>query len=1555
MSSGYPAGAGDGTGLDSLLASLRHSAKPAVQLEPSYSYYGNGNNNNYFTHPGSAQQHQSFQQASVSSPIPTPPVGGQQPHHASAVISPAESPQQRVPAAPGASANADRTSSLLNLLKFSQASTSAQTQSTPIGTPLPPSRETSYASPGHHGPDSASNYSRGESDLLAALIGAAQAKPPKQPSPQFTPNLLPSRSTFGRNSPPPADTQNYLLGLLNQPKPPQTEQPSQFKPAQVMTPPSKPSSPEDIEELAQALEESMIENSMMGSAATEGIASLGKENREPTTKSAPGLFTYVNPFEQLAASSPRNRTPKISSAGPRSTSSPKIQILKRQEPDQKRKSDDRGTPSIASPAQLRQKIEPSSQSSSPPPTPLQDGRTQVEALIGIGASEDNASVHAALSEVADRADKEAQDAISRAENAESQASIEKDLRDMLAATTEKDFDSTAQVAAASIKQELEKDEFSGALDSLPTPVAEEVKNIIDETAHGHIADSWESADAEDNLIKEGEARVVKVFNFPMKPWSSITIKDSEETRPAFRDEAVMDIARLKKEFDQVDRTLVTASNNFIVYGMSRNGGVRIIRQDDGKDARIFTETHDRIFNVVTSSSSAERKDSIIGTGISGTVYWALVKDGDNDHIEDTNPEMYGFALPPIQSSDTESPGGVLKTRARKSSGHPDFFAVGRGKFIYVIWPSVILKQSLLKSGKDRIVDTDKYLSKHSLKINTGKAGKDFTFSEDDTIIVSLDKAGRVKFWDVRSLTSSDIDAHPSRTQQIEIKDPLLTFVTTPISEKSWPTSVLFVDKLRPYQRGGALRYLIVGMKQNHTLQLWDLALGKPVQEINLPHGKESDAVCSVLYHAATGMIVVGHPTRNSIYFLHLSAPKYSLPKNITQAEYIEKLVAADSSLPKPESTAVISGMREYSFADKGMLRSLDILQTPNSVSTPVEPSALFELYSMHSKGVTCLTIKQADLGWTSDNKVILPVDAKATGAVTIETLKEVSPAPAPEVSESTQAAPPTRIVPRPAKETSAKDSLKKAHQGDSSAAATKLETKIEKKDQNANNGSASANAPEKAERKKRRKGASDPASGDASHIGQASKMIVLDPSSHARNGLQSKATATAPEASAATVAAQDFNDAALKNIESRVSTEVKKLFGESLDSLYHNIKIDRSAQNNVFNASQDAMLRLVSETLTDNIELTLSRKVNEGIRQSVIPALAEASQKALKDNLGSVLSAQLTQSLPKELQKILPEAVNRTLQHPQTLKLLAESLAKGVAFRVEEHFAVLIQTVVIPQFQGVVAQSMQRFATDLQRQNAAQIKEIQEHRQADTVKIDQLTQLVTGLTATISSMAEAQTEFQAQFLKVQEQAADDRRLLTQRGEGSVTPARASSASIARPPTAQTGQTIEKTATELEYDATVNSLTKAMQEGQYENAVVQWLQTRQEQLYFRSLFVNYDPVFLQSLSPLLLLSLGATISLDFTGDLLPQRISWMEVLVDSFQLHVNAGTVEPQVRDLIPKIMGIFVQRIEHLFMRISQVAAHDPILKRLSLLVVSSNRILETGVSSAAPNQAAHH
>ncbi|CAG8960149.1 hypothetical protein HYFRA_00010628 [Hymenoscyphus fraxineus] len=1542
--SGFPGAAGESNGLDNLFAQLRsQQQKPPVALEPSYSYYPNNNNAAAFfgqqPSPAHHQQHPShgYHQPAVSSPLPTPPMHNQQPHHSSAVMSPAMTPQARIPSANGGQANADRTSSLLNLLKFSQPSGGSATQPPPIGTPLPPSREPSmnFGSSDIHGQVSAS-APRAGSDLLAALMAGSQPRAAQEPSVKAASIAPVQHNTFTNSaSSPPPDTQAYLLQLLNQPKPSQSEASPHMKPANIMTPPSKNSSSDEVEEITKGLDDTSLNMSMMGSAATESMPAFGKENiKEPAAKNSQGLFTYVNPFDQLAASSPRNRTPKATSAHPvlATSPSPAIQILKKprqsDSPDNKRKLDERST--ISSPAHTKRKID----SSTPKPSSIVDDRSALEKLIGIGSSGPKESVHDALSEVGTKANKQAQEAIVRAEREESQASIEQDLRNLLAAETDAEFKHQAESTAQAIKEQLEKEENSGALDGLPTPVAEAVKEIIDETAQGHIADSWESADAEadENMSKASDEVIVPVYNFPMKPWVSISIKDTEEPRPTFREGSVMDIARLKKEFDQVDRTLVTASGTFIVYGMSKNGGIRIIRQEDGEDARIFTETQDRIFSVVTSSSPADLKESVIATGISGTVYWVLIKDGEGDHLDDSMPEMYGFALPPVPAQDNETSGGVLKTRARKSSSHPDFFGVGRGKYIHVIFPPVILKQSFLKKGKDRLVDTDRYLNHLSLKINTGKAGKDFTFSEDDSTIVSLDKAGKVKFWDIRDLTKNN----GSQSEHIEIRDPLITFTTTPANEKSWPTSVLFVDKLRPYQKGGALRYMIIGMKQNHTLQLWDLALQKPVQEIHLPHIKESDAVCSVVYHAATGMIVVGHPTRNSIYFLHLSAPKYNVHKSVTQADYMEKIVANDPTILKPDSTAVISGMREYSFADKGILRSLDILQQPSNSSAEVDPPIMFELYCMHSKGVTCLLIKQADLGWSLDNKVLNPRKTpEADGIISLEALKEpAAPTPVPEVSEPATQSVPMHIVPRPA----AKDAVPKETPKKAVAAEPSSTSKAEeKKEPLAVNGGLTPTAPgEKSEKKKRRKANSsaEPIAGPSSTSqNEKPKTIVLDPSSHSRNGNVSKANNNTR------AQAQDLSDSTLKGIENRVSAEMKKTFTDSLDVLYKSIKDDRRTQDAVSEAKQDAMLRLVSSTLSDNIEATLGRIVQSSIQKSVLPVISDVTTKVVSEQLGSKLNAHIAQTTPKELQKALPDAISRALQQPQLLDIMSKSLAQSVAFQVQDQFHNVLHDSIIPSFKNLAIQSTQKIVADVQRETADQISVFERQRYEDSVKIEQLTQLVTGLSETVSSMAAAQTEFQGQFLRLQKQAALDRRGgMSRQTDDSVVSADSPSNALAAIERAPSPQTPE----ELEYQEMLEKIQADMAAGEYEKAVIQWLQTKREQEFFARFFSNIPPDFTRELSPLMLLSLGAIITATLEDQFLEARLNWMDNILATFQAKLHAGDLDDQARNLIPKLMGIYTQRLEHLFMRVNNISPNNAYLKRFSMLINVANRILDS-------------
>jgi hypothetical protein len=1338
-------------------------------------------------------------------------------------------------------------------------------------------------------------------------------------------------SSSATTTSPPSDTQQYLLQLLNRPKPAQIDAEPLLEPSQTFTTSTKTNAPSDVGEVGKALED-----------ASHGMSTNFQFNsREPAPKTSQGVFTYVNPFEQLAASSPRNRTPKSFTPAQSSSSAPAMQILKPPrhttvDGDLKRKVDEN---TIASnPAHSKRKLD----STSSTPSPLPDGRSQIEALMGIGSSKNSSrkgkeTVAEALSNVGDQADREVEQAIARAEEDEdragaedSQAAIQRDMQDMLNAKSEPEFELSAQVAALRIQNELEKEGNEHLLeDSLPGPVAEAVREMINNAAEGRVAESWESADAEDSPGKDDDREViVKVYNFPMKPWVSITLHPGKDsTLPEFRADGLMDIARLKKEFDQIDRTLVTSSNNFIVYGMSKNGGIRVIRQLDGKDTKLFTETRDRIFNISLSTSLTEPTETIIGTGISGTVYWATICESTGEvHVGRPDPEQYGFALPPFKASGEESSGGVVKTRARKSSGHPEFFAVGRGKSIHIIWPSVITKQGYLKDGPERIVDTEKYLSHRSLKINTGKAGKDFTFSQDDTTIVSLDKAGRVKFWDVRTLTNTDRGSEtkyptPEQIQPVEITEPLMTLITTPANEKSWPTSVLFIDKLRPYQKGGALRYLIIGMKQNHTLQLWDLALGKPVQELHLPHEKESDAVCSVVYHASTGMIVVGHPTRNSIYFIHLSSPKYNLAKTMSQAEFVQRIVAGDSTLPKPEATAVMSGIREFSFSNKGSLRSLDILPSPSSSSSDLDDPSLFELYAMHSKGVTCVTVRQEDLGWNKDNRVIFPVNAEADGLISVDALKPIPNVDfeSPSGSGGARNAG-SRSTPKDgsSKEGGRKivasngqgDSARTPEASGSAAAASRVAVKLESPQTPAlNGGQESASSAEKADKKKKKKptslargnteGLPAPTStaGDA-HM-QAPPRVPSPPqTANASDPEQAKSTADVGSSSEPAIAStaggisQESIDVITKNMEIGISAVVSTLLTSSLDTLYRRFDDDKRTQAAVADAKQDAMLRLISSTLSDNVEKTLANIVNSNIKKTVLPAISEVAMKAVNDQIGAKLGAHLRSTLPKELQSVLPEVIGKTLRLPEVMKLMSESLAKTVAFRVEEQFASLMKNSITPAFTALALQAVQQAGSDIQRQATEVIGRLEHERRADSVKIDQLSMLVTGLSETVSTMAAAQSKFQGEFLKLQQAA--HARLSEQEPSpsGNLQISRQSSRAQAPAQRAQQAQQAHQAqpsqqAPTDDVARIIEQIAAAVNVGDIEGAIMLWIQSQQEQAIFEHYFSKYTSAMIRGLNPLMLLSIGACVAAHFEGNLLFVRLDWVEMVFQSFQASANA--------------------------------------------------------------------
>ena len=1310
----------------------------------------------------------------------------------------------------------DRTSNLLSLLKFNPE--------------RPSPADSSSARPGPSAfqrvdTPTKQQYGRGvsASDLVASFTGKpTTAARDSTPAPIDPPRVEATRPIS--STPLSKDHQNFLLNLLNRPQQSQTASPL----AQSQT--------ASVDRLSQHLANSSL-SKQSSTGSDERVSPLrnespirifgSRENKETTPfepqdlpkaeqpSKNPPIFTYVNPFEQLAAASPRNepRTKSGNATPSGQPLRPADSPLSTNGDGHKRKSKEPSPDTTH--VHLRRKLtaegdEVLQSIEMPDPPALQGGRAQADALMGTGTPSKNPeTVAEALNEVGSHVSRQVEQALAQVEEDGEEIDIKEEELEEIVEGTFSAAQEQLQDTAIEVKDELDKDGDEGLLEeTFPTPMAEAIKDIIDEAAQGL---TFEHSDRENKVDTGEEERIVYVYNFPMKPFVSIEIIRKETSHLAFRDDAILDIARLKKDFDQTDRTLATATSEYIVYGMPKSGGLRIIRQDDGADRQIFRKTNDRIFNVAISTTSMYSQNhmiqNVIATGVSGAVYWAPIARPDQEEFSAEDMEEYGLTF--LAGVSDNHSGGQLKTRSRKSSRHPEFFAIGRGKSIQIVFPEQASASELVHDRSIR--DTEKYFKDRNLKINTGKAGKDFVFSEDDTVIATLDKAGRLRFWDIRELIKES-NATTSHVAPIEVKTPLLSFATASPNDKSWPTSVSFVDKARAFEKGIALRYVLVGKKQNHTLQLWDLGLGKAVQELSFPHEKESDAICSVNFHARSSIIVVGHPTRNSIYFIHLSAPRYNISA-MTQVKYLQRLASKDPSLPKPDATAIMSGMRECSFATKGQLRSIELIPssgdgTKTSDGSDPDP-VLFELYVMHSRGVTCLSIRKADLGWSKESKILHPIDAEKHGDIVVKDLRDL---PSTSVSEPSSvngdAAPP---VPTPATKTPTIDkkngalpstevreeqngnvklsSAEPNISGTGNTASTNTVPKIERKKKKKSEGASSApetaktstpapSAPETYANAAQRARAQTPEPSNVPAQDFERPHLVKTQSVDAPEAVTPSAKFNAPEVMPSKESVNvgisgDWLDKELKKIEKGVSSEFSKVLSRELESLYRRFDEDKRVQDAAGAAKQDAILRLVSSTLGDNVEKALSRIIKTNIQQVVLPSISDVTASTLDKKISEVLTQQLHHAIPPQLKLALPEAMSRAIENPDVLRVVSEQITARVAGHVDAEFAAILKNVISPAFQQLAKITAQKLNTDTERWLSDHLQRAELQHRDDSSKIDQLGALVRGLSETVHAMAAAQSDFQQEILKLQKQIMQERQanssraVSTQQGESPV--------------------------------------------------------------------------------------------------------------------------------------------------------------------------------------------
>ena len=324
----------------------------------------------------------------------------------------------------------------------------------------------------------------------------------------------------------------------------------------------------------------------------------------PSAVSAKPVFTYVNPFEQLHATSPRNRTPKPKSPAPAS-------LL--------------AASSIPLPF-------------SPDPEVMINRSFQAEKSTDVAIAPSQVEVQGDSSEAAtgrhtppvmqpyvedvhDPFEEEEQDPLG-------QESDPFDGNDGGAVASDKENGNSAEVVTDTTKDEIldNNNESAKVLTSPPPAPAAETSEQAETNEPEPVQTGISNVTPIDGPDATAPVNVaVKVFKFPMMPYSLITICPSSDLS-AIPPSRFSDIARMGRSADQLDRNLLSATSAVIVYAMGAKskGGIRIIRQDDGKDGILLKDSPDRIVHVTIG-----KDNKVYATANSGAVYWIDLNDAND--------------------------------------------------------------------------------------------------------------------------------------------------------------------------------------------------------------------------------------------------------------------------------------------------------------------------------------------------------------------------------------------------------------------------------------------------------------------------------------------------------------------------------------------------------------------------------------------------------------------------------------------------------------------------------------------------------------------------------------------------------------------------------------------------------------------------------------------------------------------------------------------------------------------------------------------------------------
>ncbi|KAF9143911.1 hypothetical protein BG015_000256 [Linnemannia schmuckeri] len=813
------------------------------------------------------------------------------------------------------------------------------------------------------------------------------------------------------------------------------------------------------------------------------------------------------------------------------------------------------------------------------------------------------------------------------------------------------------------------------------------------------------------------------------------------------------ITLIPTDVDYNHGKMVAVSKGYISYA-AKGGKIRVIQQSHGHRTLLRGHT-DQVIDMSFSSADQGASGSQLLASV-GKDSRVIIWDLSTSHPDSTDIDHSKY-LELIGAPQSDQP---RYNRIAWSPRNASQLALVNNDDHSVL---IVDIHSLIGSQlNDSPTVTETQLRAHSLVIQAhDQAINDLSFSRDGTALVTASEDGTVKFWDLHAA------AGPALLNEFVPHGGLGV------------TNAIFVD----HPDATASRCVVTACRRGTELSLWHVAGSGPLDQFVFKEppssirrsslGKSASRSQDMRmfnfmgYDHETSSLVLANSARLSLFGLKIKvtpASEADRPTGVSQAAYIKSALTLDATscaatfdfmieypMPQPvvsfivmpDSSLEYNGFSVYCIQAKAVqqyiIKGLEphdkskcqIFESVSPVAKVTEPKiARTNSKNNTPKASNSPSIKDTD---TADASILLKSDA-TTGVAT----------------EGLEGKEPEKPI--------------KLHGPVINGAIAKLKEKKRNSSNDSQNGTDGADKKESPKLptsgRMGRKTSQDmslttppseakkPASTPVA-LGETKNSA--DAKNSGRNNTRNQANRTqdttdgaspVPEQGSSLVSGDNISitlgdlQTMLLAMEDKIASRFEKKLNAELELQYRKMDQDQIAR-------QEAVLKLVSQTLAKNTEQLLVQTVNKEIQNSVIPSLNKVIGAAVERQIARTMGDAAAKTLPSAIETAVSENVERVMSGSDFRTNLTAQVATTIRPSIEDSFKESFTKVLIPSYQKATQAMFQQihsaFQSGIEDLTAANQKD-HESIEALNTNIKKVASNVEGIQASLAQAQHAQSE-----------------------------------------------------------------------------------------------------------------------------------------------------------------------------------------------------------------------